>query len=335
MITVRIVAQNEHYNSLLRQLPEEGLKGFHFTTEELSECDVIVVLDYAKKDIHVTCYPENVWLWNMEPPDEEWEWLRKGYKHYSKIITVDWAVQHSKIINHQLAIPWQIEKTYQELFDDDFSHVKTKNLSFITSNYAARKGHRNRLEFLNCITGQLNFDLWGRGFRTMEDKAVGLLPYKYTIVVENSIHKDYWSEKLADAYLCGCLPFYYGCPNVSDYFEEGALIPINIKNPKEAIEIINKAIANNEWEKRRGLIDSARQKILNQYQFFPTLIKLIRQYGVFSGEKKPIHIPMLSHHNTTIRPLSLHRNYYLLKKLFLKKQYLDLDSPLFGFTTYK
>jgi hypothetical protein len=334
-IVVKLITENHHYDSVLRQLPAEGYKGYKFFSGDDIECDAAIVFDYAKNDIPLKCDPKNVWLWNMEPPDEEWEWLRKGYKYYEKVITVDHQINHPKLIKNQLAIPWQINKTYDELSTNDFFDKKTKDLSFITSNYAARKGHKKRLKFLSQIDGKLKFDLWGRGFRTMDDKFDALQAYKYSIVIENSQHKDYWSEKIADAFLSGTLPFYFGCPNISDYYDKGSFIPINIENPKKAIEIIINAIENKEWEKRQHLIMKAKDKVLNEYQFFPLFIKLFNQYGNKGGIKKDITIPMLSHHVSEIKPFTLKRNLYLVKRTLFKKRYLDLESPSFGFTTYK
>jgi len=334
-VVVKLVIDNHHYNSILRQLPKEGYKSFRFFIGNEIDCDAAIVFDYAQKDIELNCNPNNVWLWNMEPPDEEWEWLRKGYKHYQKVITVDHSINHSKLIKNQLAIPWQINKTYDELTASNFFEEKKKTLSFITSNYAARRGHRKRLKFLDQIKDKVDFDLWGRGFRTMEDKFDALHDYKYSIVIENSRHRDYWSEKVADALLAGCLPFYYGCPNISNYFHPQSLIQIDIEKPNEAISIIRKAIENKEWEKRQQNIEQERQKIVNEYQFFPVFIKLFQQFGSFNGNRQRITIPMLSFHPSEIKPLSLSRNFYLLKKTIFKNRYLDPESPSFGFTTYK
>jgi len=335
MLTVRIVTDNPHYDNLLRQLPEEAYSGFRFTVDEEVDCDALVVIDYAKRDITVNCNPQNVWLWNMEPPDEEWEWLRKGYKHYSKIVTIDQRLQHPKIIKHQLAIPWQINRTYDQLANNSFFGDKHKELSFITSSYAARKGHRNRLKFLDQITGKIDFDLWGRGFKNMDDKTDGLRPYKYSIVVENSRYQDYFSEKIADAFLCGCIPFYYGCTNIGEYFPKNSFISIDINKPREAIAVIKEAIENNEWEKRKTVIEQVRRTLLNEYQFFAVFKKLFQQHGFATGARENIAIPKLSHHPSEVNPLSLNRNIYLVKKTLFKKRYLDLESPYFGFTAYK
>lgn len=335
MPIINIISDNEHYDDILRQLPGTGYPGWQFTLNATTPSDVLVVLEYPKNDIEVSCIPSNTFLWSMEPPDEEWEWLRKCYRHFSKIITIDNQLQHPKIYHNQLAIPWQIQYTFDELNNIQVFQYKNKNLSFITSNYKARKGHKKRLKFLNQVTGKLPFDLYGRGFKKLDNKADGLMPYKYTIVVENSRYKDYWSEKLADAFLCGCLPIYYGCPNVSDYFSENAYISIDINKPEAAIATILKTISGNEWEKRKDAIITARQKILNEYQFFPQLISVLRKAGISDAQREKIFIPKLSHHPSVINPLSFSRNYYLLKKLINRRRYLDPESPNFGFTTYK
>jgi hypothetical protein len=336
MISVKIVSDNPHYDAVLRQVPGGGIPGFRFfINEEENECDALVVFDFARKDIRVSCDPANVWLWNMEPPDEEWEWLRKGYRNYSKVITVDSKIRHPKIINNQLAIPWQIHRTYDQLNNGSCFSGKQNDLSFITSNYAARKGHRNRLKFLDQIRGKLEFDLWGRGFRDMHDKADALWPYRYSLVIENSRYQDYWSEKFADALLCGTLPFYYGCPNISSYFSNEVFIPVDISKPAEAIDIIRTSISNGEWEKRRQAMESARKKILDEYQFFLQFARLFRQYGKQEIKREKVLVPKLSHHPSEIRPLSMGRNIYLLKKTLFKKRYLDPESPYFGFTAYK
>ncbi|MEZ6050382.1 MAG: hypothetical protein R3C02_03185 [Planctomycetaceae bacterium] len=49
--------------------------------------------------------------------------------------------------------------------------------------------------------------------------------YRYHVAVENHIAEHHWTEKLADAFLGATLPFYFGCPNASDYFLPGELHP--------------------------------------------------------------------------------------------------------------
>lgn len=335
---VRIVTDNHHYNQLYRQWDANAdyAACFDVRFDDVQECDVLIVLEYPKTTISCKVAKENTWVWSMEPPDEEWEWLRKCYKYFSKVVTVDAALTGEKFIQQQLAIPWQVEFDYATLAGMDVFEKKNKGLSFITSSYAARKGHRKRLWFLQQIQPSLQFDLFGRGFTELQYKSQALLPYKYTIVAENSSYRNYWSEKIADAFLCGCLPFYYGCKNLEDYFDKDAFIRIDINKPEQAIKIINRAMKNNEWEKRKDAIIKARQKILQQYQFFPVMAKMLHAYNAtIPISKADTIIPVLEHHPSQINPFSIHRIYYRLKKFFFKKRYNDPGSNLFGFVTYK
>ncbi len=89
------------------------------------------------------------------------------------------------------------------------------------------------------------------------------------------MHPDYWTEKLADAYLGGAFPFYWGCPNVEKYFPQGALVPIDIHRPEEAISIIRKTMEEGTFEKALPLLKEAREAVLSRYNLFPTLARLL------------------------------------------------------------
>lgn len=333
---IRLVTNNRHYDKLLKQVnfDDQVMHNYIFTTEDVQECDYLIVLEFPKREIKAHCPQENVWIWSMEPPEEKWEWHRKAYKHFSKVITIDKRLNHPKIVHHQLAIPWNNSLSFENLNRMNWVDFKKKNISFITSNAVESKGHAKRLKFLKCLRNKLDFDLYGRGFRELQNKENGLLPYKYSIVIENSSYPDYWSEKLADAFLCGCYPFYFGCKNVYDYFEKDSLTWIDINNPKEAIKKIKETIDAKTWEERILTIDRMREKILNEYQFFPVLINLIKRFEGDDLKKQNIIIPKLGVVSYRINPYSLHRVFYRFKKLFLNKKYNNPDSPLFGFTNY-
>jgi len=68
---------------------------------------------------------------------------------------------------------------------------------------------------------------FGRGFQPIDDKMEAILPYRFHLVLENSVLPNYWTEKLADAYLGWAYPVYLGCPNVNEYMPGPALAFIN------------------------------------------------------------------------------------------------------------
>ena len=48
-------------------------------------------------------------------------------------------------------------------------------------------------------------------------KIDALRPYKFCVAMENSEDDHYVSEKVYDALVAGCVPIYFGAPNILDY----------------------------------------------------------------------------------------------------------------------
>ena len=94
--------------------------------------------------------------------------------------------------------------------------------------------------------------------------------------MENSQQKNYWTEKLADAYLSWCMPIYWGCPNIENYFPKDSyrLIDINSSNPLDDInEIIKKPLTKTE----KNSLKEARMLILNEYNIWEVIYKKIKE----------------------------------------------------------
>jgi hypothetical protein len=52
-----------------------------------------------------------------------------------------------------------------------------------------------------------------------ESKAPLFLEYQYSVVIENCRQNNYFSEKLVDCLITKTIPIYYGCPNISNWFD--------------------------------------------------------------------------------------------------------------------
>ncbi len=82
-------------------------------------------------------------------------------------------------------------------------------------------------------------------------------------------------KSLTDAFLGRCLPFYIGAPNASDYFPSASFIPLDINDPAGAAAIIRKAIADDEWSRRRDAIEKARRQTLENHHLFAVIAHII------------------------------------------------------------
>jgi hypothetical protein len=160
----------------------------------------------------------------------------------------------------------------------------------------------------------INFDLWGRGFTTIEDKFDGLYPYKYSIAIENYSCHDYWTEKIADSFLSWTMPIYYGAKNITKYFPKESMILIDPNNKEKSLDIIKDSIANNLFEERIDYIQEARNLILNEYQFFPAVTQLIRNSSINLLDKKWHFIPK----NNPVRLPLYRRLFNRIRRILLK-----------------
>lgn len=298
-IIVRVHCGWEGANTLLRQTPnQDGVwENVRFVIDDkvdqpLEEADYFLVFNWPLDDLTVRCPKGNRWLVSGEPPIHYNRFVIPIYKHFDKIFT-----QHPKSlikdhVKKDPVVPWFVKKSYNELLNlPNNAENKLDAVSCITSNLTWKPGHADRLAMLEEFKKMdFHIETYGRGIRPMpnDDKFEILYPYRYSIAIENSYYDHYWTEKIADCFLAWTMPIYGGAPNVTDYFPKEAMILIDPKKPKEALEIIKEAIANKAWEKNIDAIEECRNLILKKYQFFPYFADQIRQHEAAgrSGKEK-------------------------------------------------
>lgn len=155
--------------------------------------------------------------------------------------------------------------------DDALRHPsppeKTAQLNtFMSTKQARHTLNYRRFVFLEALSRELpEMALFGRDFQPVEKKAEALDPCRYHVAVENHISPHHWTEKLSDAFLGYCLPFYAGCPNADDYFPAESFIPLDIDDPSGAAEIIRRAMADGEYENRLPAIVEARRRVMEEH----------------------------------------------------------------------
>lgn len=289
-LLVRIVRDWPYPADFFRQLPGRVTvySGVEFTEDPVDKCDYLIVLQRPPYEICTQCPKGNAWLITQEPPADFFKFHRRSFKYFDKVFSYFTDVNHPHVQTMQPVLPWHVAKSYDELMAVTKRSIghKQDELVWITSDRRAFPGHKARMDFKDYLLRvHFDFHLYGTGFQPIADKFDGLFPYKYALAIENSSVDHYWTEKLADCFLSWCLPFYWGAPNLEDYFPPESFIRIDIHKPEEALRIIRQTIANREWEKRIDAIEMSRNLILNKYQFFPYLAGLIQQ-DVISNKKK-------------------------------------------------
>ena len=107
----------------------------------------------------------------------------------------------------------------------DIKVTKERMVSLIASRKNSLPGHRLRHRIVNkARAAGVELDAMGGKYLPFEEKADGLAPYRFSVVIENSIEPRYFTEKLLDAFFCETIPIYWGASEIADYFDERGMI---------------------------------------------------------------------------------------------------------------
>ena len=280
----------EYSNLLLRQTP--GMKGVwgdcnFFINTQIEKCDWWFVLHGSGIVNNEDCItdPKNIVYVSMEPNEKISKVSNKFLEQFSHLISCDRTINQQNVINMNWHTWWvgiNVTKSKFEYFSkkhnfdyDDFVKMnpikKINKMSIIMSNKNISDGHQKRINFINqIINSPLSkfIDVYGDGYIAVPDKWNAIEKYKYHLVIENSVEKDYWSEKLADSFLGFSIPIYFGCPNISDYFSDDSMVLIDINDYDESFKLIASIFKNDLYNEKLQAIYQARSMVLNKYNIF-------------------------------------------------------------------
>ncbi len=126
-------------------------------------------------------------------------------------------------------LPWIPKRDYR-------IYPKSKLCSMLASDKLMVEGHRIRHEYAQKFKDHL--DLFGGacgspriGSRTnaLPDKGPGLMPYMFSITMENCQESLYYTEKLTDCFVTGTVPVYWGSEDIGEIFDERGIIILDKK----------------------------------------------------------------------------------------------------------
>jgi hypothetical protein len=101
-------------------------------------------------------------------------------------------------------------------------YPKSKMISFITSKKSFTPGHKVRLNWVEKIGNQV--DLYGRGFKEIENKEEGLCDYMFSVAIENGFYESFFTEKILDCFATGTIPIYLGTKDIGNHFNVDGII---------------------------------------------------------------------------------------------------------------
>lgn len=189
---------------------------------------------------------------------------------------------------------------------------KTKNISIVTSNKKMMPGHNRRLTVIERLKqdfpGQIDF--YGAGGNFVDYKADALIPYRFHICMENSAIPYYWTEKFADPLLGRSVPIYYGCKNISDYFDPRGFATFDFGDYASLKALIERILSapDEVYNSYLPYLEANRTKLMDEINLIPFVISHCR--------------PSETEKSATIYPLQDFPAYHRQMKIIRAKRFL-------------
>jgi hypothetical protein len=219
--------------------PEQS---FREKMKHLSHIDFSFFLD---------CLPNNqdqlsqINIWAHQEPNEYTgyhDWVIKNKNLFSLIFTWSDKIRSrcSQAIFQPFGSSWLTEEQFK------VNRKKELRVSHVRGNYLRTYGHQLRYEYHDRSFEEVKIP-----FRSWEIAGNREIPAtcavakcelfgdaQFGVVIENTTHRGYFTEKIMEMFLLRCIPIYWGCSNIDEFFDPAGIIKFD--SIDQAIFEINK-----------------------------------------------------------------------------------------------
>ncbi|CAE7684853.1 unnamed protein product, partial [Symbiodinium microadriaticum] len=170
----------------------------------------------------------------QEPPDVKQLQL-EGFD-----LVLTWQQQHLELRQSRFfvpATPWLLPAEWPRFLS------KKPGLGFLRGSKSQTAGHRLRhriweaREQLQSVC-EVPLEFLQGGGISRDERNIQFFN-QFVLVIENSRHENYFSEKLLDALLTQSMPVYWGCPNIGDFFDVAGMVLLQSTDIDEVLSACN------------------------------------------------------------------------------------------------
>lgn len=185
-------------------------------------------------------------------------------------------------------LPWMINSNHDSVFSAHKRDVrglssshplpKIRPLSMICSNQLGTPEHRLRFQFALAVKREFGdaVDWFGNGVNAVAEKWDALAPYRRTIVLENRNRPGLYTEKILDPFLAGCVPIYWGAPDIEDFLPVRRTHQLNLFDFSGSLRTIADLIEKPVSEDELSDLAEGKATVLTRLHLFSRLAKIIR-----------------------------------------------------------
>lgn len=260
------------------------------SVEDFRDAEYLIVFNTPTVDLMRFFPPEKILYFKGEP--DEFDFSKHMFDNVNPASHV-----YKRPINH-----WHSKKSYSWYKSHSFPE-KSKDLSWVTTNAGDGSAREQGTQVLPCQRLRMQFlvyflkkypnklHLFGRGLNSyipaqdfgynhgqLSNKWDGLKDFRYTFAFETSVQAGYFTGKLIDAVLAGCMPIYYGCPDLEDFIPKNSFIRLDIAQddaPDGVMDIIKSDFREQHLEE----LKRAKELLLDKWNI----------WNIFCEEVNKVH----------------------------------------------
>jgi hypothetical protein len=102
----------------------------------------------------------------------------------------------------------------------------------------------------------------------------------FAIVIENTSHNGYFSEKITDCMMLKTIPIYWGCSNINLFYNPNGII--TFQNPDDLIRIANE-LTIDDYNSRKKVIEENFARVKNYQNFEQRVVDKITEIFKFNN----------------------------------------------------
>jgi hypothetical protein len=234
-------------DNVKKYLTQLGLKDFDFS----------LFVDKIPES-HQDLSPINIFV--LQEPNEYFNlhnWVIANQELFSVILTWD-----DKVLNN---CPNSMFFPFGNLWMDEELYSKERNKKFEVSHLCGKKlltyGQSLRHEILarkNEFKIPTNFFSEYGGMSSIREAAEGKeFIYgnsMFGVIIENTSHRGYFTEKILDSFALKTIPLYWGCTSISDFFNDKGIIKFG--NVDDLIYICNNLTKQDYHDRLEAIEDN-------------------------------------------------------------------------------
>lgn len=232
--------------------------------------DIVVMTESCMKLVDVQTEGIRILL-VLEPPSINpytYQWIKQpeNYQKFNYILTYNEELLSldKRFVPYIFGGSW-IQPEERQVYP------KTKDISIIASWKKETEGHKLRHEVIEKFGDKI--DVYGNGYKFVENKLEALQDYRYSIVIENE-QSHFLTEKLIDCFAVGTIPIYWGSKIVGQHFNMDGVFNFNDINTLGTIlNYVDEKIYNESIDAVKDNFERAKEFYIPEDRLYQTFFK--------------------------------------------------------------